>query len=72
MIYFVVQAFQTSRRSRSFFKVLFRATKFVLNISSPVTILLGNFSLKLLFAFKAQLCMARNMLEKSKDVLSSG
>ena len=44
--------------------------RFVLPISSHVAILLGSFSIILLFAFMAQLCMARNMLEKSKRVLS--
>ena len=31
---------------------------------------LGSFNIILLFALVAQLCMARNILEKSKDVLS--
>ena len=44
--------------------------RFVLPISSHVTILLVSFSIIRLFAFMAQLCMARNMLLKSKGVLS--
>ena len=35
--------------------------RFVLPISSHVTILLGRFSIMLLFAFMAQVCMAQNM-----------
>ena len=42
---------------------------FVLSVSSLVTILLRSFSIMLLYALTAHLCMARNMLEKSKDVL---
>ena len=37
---------------------------------SDVAILLGSFRIMLPFAFMAQLCMARNMLEKSKEALS--
>ena len=44
--------------------------RFVLPISSHVTIPLGSFSIILLFAFMAKLCMVRNMSEKSKEVLS--
>ena len=40
----------------------------VLSISSHVTILLRSLSIILLFAFMAQLYMARNMLKKSKGV----
>ena len=40
--------------------------RFVLPISSHVTILLGSFSIIIPFVLMAQLCMARNMLEKSK------
>ena len=43
---------------------------FVLPISSHVTILLGSFGIILLVAFMAQLCLARKMLEKSKEILS--
>ena len=38
--------------------------RFVLPISSHVTILLGSFRIILLFVFMAQLCMTQNMLEK--------
>ena len=44
--------------------------RFILPSSSHVTILLRGFSIMLLFARMAQICMVRNMLEKSKDVLS--
>ena len=44
--------------------------KFVLPISSHVTITLGSFSIILLFAFMAQYYTVRNMSEKSKEVLS--
>ena len=44
--------------------------RFVLPISSHVTIPLGSFSIILLFAFMAQLRTVRNMSERSKDVLS--
>ena len=44
--------------------------RFVLPISSHVTILLGSFSIILLFAFMAQLCTVRNLSEKSIEVLS--
>ena len=48
--------------------------RFVLPISSHVTIPLGIFSIILLFPFMqrfmAQLCTVRNMSEKSKEVLS--
>ena len=43
--------------------------RFVLPISSHVIIPLGSFSIILLFAFMAQLCMVRNMSENSKEVL---
>ena len=39
--------------------------RFVLPISSHVTVLFGSFSIMLLFAFMAQLFMERNMLEES-------
>ena len=42
----------------------------VLPISSHLTILLGSLSIILLFGFMAQLFMARNMLEISKEALS--
>ena len=44
--------------------------RFVLPYSSPATTLLVSFSITLLFVFMTQLCMARNMSEKSNDVLS--
>ena len=44
--------------------------RFVLPISSHLTILLGSFSIMLLFAFITQHYMAQNMLKKSKGVLS--
>ena len=44
--------------------------RFVIPISSHVIMLLGSLSIILLFAFMAKLCMARNMLGKSKEVLS--
>ena len=47
-----------------------RLRSVLLPISSHVTILLGSFSIMLPFALMAQLSMARNMLGKSKDVLS--
>ena len=40
--------------------------RFVLPISSHMNMPMGSFAIMLLFAFMAQLCMARNMLEKSK------
>ena len=43
---------------------------FVLPISSHVTKLLPTFSITLLFALMVQLFMARNLSEKSKDILS--
>ena len=52
------------------FRTADRSTDLIgLPISSHVTILVGSFRIILLFAFMAQLCIARNMLEKSKDVL---
>ena len=44
--------------------------KFVVPISSHVTILLGSFNIMQLFTFMAQLYMTRNMLEKSQDDLN--
>ena len=41
---------------------------FVSPISNHVTILLGRVSITLLFVFTAQLCMARNMLRRSKEL----
>ena len=41
----------------------------ILRISSHVTIF-GKFIFMVIFAFRAQLCMAPNIFEKSKDVLS--
>ena len=44
--------------------------RFVLPISSHMNIHLGNLSIVQLFSFMAQLWTARNMLEKSEEVLS--
>ena len=43
---------------------------FVLPISSHVIMPMGSCGIILVFGLMAQLCMARNMLENSKDVLS--
>ena len=43
--------------------------RFILPISSRVAILLASFTIILLFALMALVCMPRNMSEKSKDVL---
>ena len=43
--------------------------RFVLPVSSHVTISLGSLSIMLLFASMAHLCMARSTLQKSKEVL---
>ena len=44
--------------------------RLLLSVSGLVTILLRRFDIILLFAFAAQLSMARNMLDKSKDFSS--
>lgn len=49
------------------FEINRRNGLFVLPISSHMTILLGSFSIILLFAFIAYIFMARNMVTKSKD-----